>query len=62
ELPAELVHQLRDAALGAHAKRLAELADEVSRHSEPAAAELRKHARDFRYDLILDALAPGATP
>jgi PAS domain S-box-containing protein len=56
DLPPELVAEIREAALGAHAKRLEELALRVSQHSEALAAEIRQNVRDFRYDLILGGL------
>jgi CheY-like chemotaxis protein/anti-sigma regulatory factor (Ser/Thr protein kinase) len=60
-LPPSLVAQLRDAALQGRVKRLERLADEVAAHSEPAAAEIRAFAADFRYDALVAALDTGNT-
>ena len=56
ELPDDLVRELRDAAIGARAQRLEELAKRVREHSEAAAAEILELARSFRYDRIVSAI------
>jgi signal transduction histidine kinase/FixJ family two-component response regulator len=55
-MPGELVAQLRDAARLSRASRLVQLADQVGRHSPPAANAIRAIAGDFRYDDLLRAL------
>ncbi len=59
QLPADLVHELREAATAARARRLEELATRVSGHSEAAAAAIGDLVKQFRYDLILAALQGG---
>ena len=61
-MPPALVHQLRDAAIQGRVKRLEQLAEEASRHSIAAAAEIRALAADFRYDALVAALAPVVAP
>jgi PAS domain S-box-containing protein len=56
ELPIDLVRELREAAVGARARRIAELAERAREHSDAAAAAIGDLVRHFRYDLILDAL------
>jgi PAS domain S-box-containing protein len=62
ELPAELVEQLRDAALQARATRVAVLAQEARVHSEAAATRIERLAAGFRYDALLTALGQGRQP
>jgi CheY-like chemotaxis protein len=62
DLPAELLGQLRDAAAGARARRVEELASEAATHSPEAAAGIRALANDFRYDRLADALAAASAP
>jgi CheY-like chemotaxis protein len=61
-LPPDLVQALRDAALGARARRLEELAERSGAHSEEAATAIRELVRGFRYDLLLRALDAGTSP
>jgi hypothetical protein len=58
-LPAELVAELRAAALEARAGRLSSLAKKVRAHSADAAAEIERLTDDFRYDELLLALESG---
>ena len=55
-IPPALVDQLREAARGARAARLVELADRVAEHSEGAGNTIRALANDFRYRDLLHAL------
>jgi len=55
-IPPALVDQLREAARGARAARLVELADRVAEHSAAAADTIRALAHDFRYRDLLHAL------
>ncbi|MGE3579755.1 MAG: hypothetical protein AB7I25_14975, partial [Vicinamibacterales bacterium] len=56
-LPAELLAGLRDAAAGARAGRIEQLAAQAAAHSADAAARIRALARDFQYDRLAAALA-----
>jgi signal transduction histidine kinase/DNA-binding response OmpR family regulator len=55
-LPAELLEELRSAAIQGRALRLQSLAIEVGRYSVEASTNLRTLARDFEYDALIALL------
>jgi PAS domain S-box-containing protein len=56
EVPVNLIQELRDALLEAHAERVESLAARVRAHSASAADQLLALARNFRYDELLSML------
>lgn len=61
QLPADLIEELRHAAIRAHATQIHELADRVEEHSAIAAKRVRALSRNFQYDVLLAALDVGAS-
>jgi CheY-like chemotaxis protein len=55
-LPADLIKELREAAIQARAGRLVSLAEQACEYSEDAATQIKVLAEDFRYDTLLAAL------
>ena len=55
--PAELVDELREAALEARAERIEKIAARLGAHSPVCAERILLHARNFQYDELVDAIA-----
>ena len=56
KLPAELVEELRSAAIQGRVQRLQSLAIDVGRYSAEASTSIRTLARDFSYDALIAEL------
>jgi CheY-like chemotaxis protein len=56
QAPAELLAQLREAALEARVERIEQLATQIGAHSSAAAEQIVLLARNFQYDEILSTL------
>jgi hypothetical protein len=56
-VPAELVGELREAALEARAERIEKIAARLGAHSPVCAERILLHARNFQYDELVDAIA-----
>jgi CheY-like chemotaxis protein/nitrogen-specific signal transduction histidine kinase len=55
EVPERLVAELHDAVIEARARRIDELASQISEYSAVAAAQIRDLAREFRYEGLASA-------
>jgi signal transduction histidine kinase/DNA-binding NarL/FixJ family response regulator len=59
ELPADLRDELRNAAIGARAGRIMQIAEEAGKYSAKAAAWIKVRAENFDYDSLLAATEPN---
>ncbi len=55
ELPADIRDELREAATGARAGRIVQIAESAGKYSERAAARIKALAENFDYDRLLAA-------